>query len=259
MDLTTQFRVLALNGGQITGDMAEFICRLPSVAAGYADAQIDDYGWGEGSRRHGRFLWTPGVRLQLQARFSHDEAALLGTAGFGFWNAPFGDPSVRRPALPQATWFFFASAPSDLPLAADRPGRGWFAATLDAGRKTAVCLAPLAPAILLLNRLPVLEKRLWPMVRRQLAISFAPVPATMTDWHNYELQWRRDGCTFLLDGQTMLETGHSPRGPLGFVCWLDNQYMVATKKGRFRAGLLPTPTEQWLHVRKLTITRSGKF
>lgn len=253
MDLT-QFRLLTLNGGQVVGDAADFICRLPPTASGYADAQLDDYGLASGLGRNGRFRWRPGVTLQLQARFSHGAEALLGTAGFGFWNAPFGDPTLRRPALPQAVWFFFASAPSDLPLAETGPGRGWFAATLDAGRKTAVPLAPLAPIILLFNRLPSLEKRLWPLVRRRLAISFAPIPAAMTEWHNYELNWRPDGCTFRIDGQTLLETAHSPRGPLGFVCWLDNQTMVATKNGRFRSGLLPTPAAQWMRVRGLTLS-----
>lgn len=249
-----QFRLLTLRGGRVTGDLADFTCWLPPVAEGYADAQLDDYGATAVHTHHGRFRWQPGVRLRLQARFSHEQDGLLGTAGFGFWNAPFGDPTQRRPALPQATWFFFASPPSDLPLADNAPGRGWFVATLDAGRKTAVPLAPLAPIILLLNRLPTLEKRLWPLVRRRLAISFAPIPTAMTAWHEYDLQWRPDGCTFRVDGQTLLETAHSPRGPLGFVCWLDNQYMIATNNGRFRAGALPTATEQWMQVRQLTIT-----
>jgi hypothetical protein len=246
----SQFRLLMLNGGRVTDEGDERVCWLPPTAVSYADAQFDDYGLEQG---RARFRWRPGTRLRLQAQFSHEQDEMLGTAGFGFWNAPFGDPTMRRPSLPQATWFFFASDPSDLPLAWPGPGRGWFAATLDAGRKTAVPLAPLAPIILLLNRLPALERRLWPAVRRRLAISFAPIPATMTAWREYELIWQPEGCHFLVDGQSVLETAHSPRGPLGFVCWVDNQYMVATRNGRFRSGTLPTPTSQSLRVRQLTI------
>ena len=101
----------------------------------------------------GQYPWSPGTRLRLRARFSHPPDQLIGTAGFGFWNAPFGDPTVRRPALPQACWFFFASAPTDLPLAPAGPGRGWFAATMDATGGSALALIPLAPALLLLNQI----------------------------------------------------------------------------------------------------------
>ncbi|MBK8988597.1 MAG: hypothetical protein IPM39_21425 [Chloroflexi bacterium] len=245
------FRLLELHGGCVTWGPTT-TCWLPPVQSGYADAQFDDYGLATG---HGRshYRWRPGVVLSVHARFSHEADQLVGTGGFGFWNAPFGDPTVRWPALPQATWFFFASAPSDLPLAAAGPGRGWFAATLDAGQGTAVSLIPLAPIIPLLNRLPALQKRLWPATRRRLGISFAPVPVALTAWHHYELVWRPSGCQFRVDGQTMLQSDHSPRGPLGFVCWLDNQYMVATNDGRFRWGVLPVPTTQWLEVQNLTI------
>ena len=70
------------------------------------------------------FPHFPGTELSLRARFSHPANTLKGTAGFGFWNAPFGDPTVRWPALPQATWFFFASEPNDLPFAESGPGQG---------------------------------------------------------------------------------------------------------------------------------------
>lgn len=249
------FRLLELHGGLVTAGSAT-ICWLPPVAAGYADAQFDDYGLSglEGVEYgRGRFRWGPGLSMSLKARFSHEADQLRGTAGFGFWNAPFGDPSVRWPALPQATWFFYASMPSDLPLALEGAGRGWFVATLDAGRGTAVSLIPLAPIILLLNRAPALRRRLWPLVRRRLGISFAPIPATMTTWHHYELSWLSSGCTFMVDGEIILHTAHSPRGPLGFVCWLDNQYMAVTVDGRFRWGVLSVPATQWLEVQDLAI------
>ena len=144
------FQLLELNGGLVTFGTTT-TCWLPPVPAGYADAQFDDYAgdgsglWGWG---HGRFRWHPGLTLSLRARFSHEADRLVGTAGFGFWNSPFGDPSVPRPALPQATWFFFASEPSNLPLPLEGPGRGWFAATVDAGQRTAVSLIPLRPRFL---------------------------------------------------------------------------------------------------------------
>jgi hypothetical protein len=62
-----------------------------------------------------------------------------------------------------------------------------------------------------------------------------------------------------VDGDLLLQTPHSPRGPLGFVCWLDNQYMVATPRGRFAAGVLSTAGEQWLEVAELDIKQSALF
>ena len=44
-----------------------------------------------------------------------------------------------------------------------------------------------------------------------------------------------------------------PRGPLGFVLWIDNQYAVASLEGRFGFGVLPLPETQWLEVDGLVI------
>ena len=242
-------RALEIGGGQVSGDEVLRFA-LPPGAGGYADAQIDDYGRpGRGSR----FLWHPNVALNLRARFSHAADALRGTAGFGFWNAPYGDPSTRRLALPRAVWFFFASPPNDLPFAPQPDGHGWFAATLGATTPKALALAPLAPAVLLLNQFGAARRRVWPAVRRGLGISAATLEADLRDWHDYRLEWRPAGCRFLVDGVPVLAPPHSPRGPLGFVCWLDNQYLVLTPRGRFRAGTLAIETEQWMDVDGLVI------
>jgi hypothetical protein len=245
------WKTLEVNGGRVEGGEVLRLW-LPAAVKGYADAQIDDYS--DRSRRH--FPWRPGVVLRLQARFSHESGALLGTAGFGFWNSPFGDPRQSVPTLPQAAWFFYGSAPNDLPLAPAGPGRGWFAATLDATSWTALALAPLAPPVLLLNQVGALRRRLWPTVQRGLGISYRQIAQPMTAWHDYRLTWQPGGCAFHVDGRLLLETNYSPRGPLGFVCWLDNQYMVATPRGRFAWGTL-TPTEtQWLEIRGLEVAKA---
>ena len=246
----SRWRVLALNGGRVeTGEIYAF--RLPPVAAAYADAQIDDYG-----QPGGEFIWRPGTTLQLRARFSHDADELQGTAGFGFWNTPYGDPTRRRLALPQAAWYFFASAPNDLPFAPEMPGRGWFAATLDARSPSAIGLIPLAPAVLALNQFATARRLIWPVVRRRLGIHAAAIGTSMTQWHHYRLDWYANGIIFTIDGTTLLEAPHAPRGPLGFVCWIDNQYLALTARGRFRAGVLPTSANQWLEIADLRLGRS---
>ena len=247
-----RFRRLALNGGFIQYNSSWHFA-LPPVAAGYADAQIDDYGLVTIGRR--AYPWLPGSTLRLSARFSHSVEQLQGTAGFGFWNAPFGDPTVRWPALPQAAWFFFASKPTDLPFFPSGPGQGWFVATLDASQNKALAWIPAAPAVLLLNQFARFRRILWPRLRSSLSISSCKIPFAMDEWHDYEMSWMADGTIFAIDGVTILETPNSPKGPLGFVCWIDNQYLVATINGRLRWGTLATKETQWLEVKDLAIYR----
>jgi len=236
-----------LNGGRVEGQASAYSLSLPGDLRGYGNAQLDDYS---GLRRR-EYPHRPGITLSVQARFSHADEELKGTAGFGFWNAPFGDPTVRTPALPQAAWFFYASPPSDLPLAPNGVGRGWFAGTIDASSPRAVTLIPFAPLVLLLNQFGGVRKRLWPGIQQRLGISFAPVEASMTEWQAYRLSWQRESCSFYVNNELLLTTSFVPQGPLGFVCWLDNQFLVATSTGRFRWGTLSSSAEQCLEIREL--------
>ena len=247
---------LEINGGCVNGaNRYHFI--LPPVAKGYGNAQIDDYA---GSKR-ADYPWKQGVEMSVQARFSHAEGELRGTAGFGFWNAPFGDPTVPYPALPQAVWFFYGSPETNLPLAPlneqgeARSGNGWFAGTLDATTGRALAISPLAPLTVLGNRWRPFRQRVWPGVQKRLGMSYQQLAVDMTAWHHYRLRWTAAGCAFWVDEQLVLETAQTPRGPLGFVAWLDNQYMCVTPTGRFGWGVLPTAEEQWLETADLRLER----
>jgi hypothetical protein len=233
---------------EFTGDTLRFV-NTDTVATGYTDAQIDDY---QGLARRD-FLWRPPLTMTVRARFSHPSGELSGTAGFGFWNDPFMMTGWRWPAPPRVIWFFYASPPSNMKLDLNTPGHGWKAGTLDALRWPFFALLPTAPLAVPLMRVGPLYRTFWPLGQRAIYVSEALAPVEMTGWHTYTIDWQRKSAHFSVDGQTVLDCNTSPRGPLGFVMWLDNQYMVATPWGRFKYGLLAAPGRQWLEVGRLEI------
>jgi beta-glucanase (GH16 family) len=81
--------------------------------------------------------------------------------------------------------------------------------------------------------------------------------AKMTDWHTYTIDWQPDSATFLVDNQPVFLAGSSPQGPLGFVMWLDNQFMIITPWGKFGSGVLAVPEQQWLETSDVAIETSA--
>lgn len=214
----------------------------PASDQHYSDSQITDY---YGLPRK-LFPWNPPLRLTVRAWTSHSTADLKGTTGFGFWNEPFVPVGLQFPRLPRAVWFFFGSPPHNLALAKGVPGHGWKAATLDASRWLGLAMMPLAPLGFLLMRIPLLYRMLWPIGQRAIGVSECVLPVDLIDPHTYELEWRKQSVTFRVDGEQILVTSSAPRGPLGFIAWIDNQYAVVTPQGRFKWGVLNTTDQQWL-------------
>jgi hypothetical protein len=215
----------------------------------YADAQISDY---TGLPRHD-FPWRPPLRMEVRAHASGDARSLAGTAGFGFWNEPFVPGRHEVPRLPRAVWFFFGGRRSNMALALDQPGNGWKAATFDAGNPLFWALVPLALPGLLVMRIPVAYRKLWPLGQRALGVAEAALPAELlAEPHDYQIIWEADRVRFAVDGRTVLTTNRSPHGPLGFVAWIDNQYAVVTPQGQFGWGVTASK-EQWLTLERIRI------
>src|SRR5690606_6333096 len=184
--------------------------------------------------------WQPPMRMTVTAQASDPADSLRGTAGFGFWNHPLSPTRARLPRLPRAIWFFFGSSPGSLNLSGGNSGTGWQAMTVDLTRPRALALAPLALPVVLLNRLPALYRRVWPPIARVLSVSQTTLDgALLAERHTYEIDWRTDGATFRVDETVVHTTDLSPSGPVGFVAWIDNQYMRVSPRGDFAWGLLP--------------------
>ena len=219
----------------------------------YSNAQLDDYQ----ALPRRAFPNHPPLTMNVRARFSHEPPAspvgpgLLGTAGFGFWNDPFAMSGARIPMLPRAVWFFYASPPSDMKLDLDTPGWGWKAATLDARRAEALPPALAAPVLIPLMRNKRIYHRVWPRIQRHLGIREAAIAGPLTAWRNYRLDWGMTRARFYVDGALLLDAP-APRGPLGFVIWCDNQYMIATPQGHLGHGYLRAEP-QWLEFSRLTL------
>ena len=252
---TVRWRQHLTGGGQLLA-MAGAL-RLqndPTTATTYSNAQIDDY---QGLARR-NFVWQPPLTLTVTARFSHGADALRGTAGFGFWNDPFGMTSARLPSLPRAIWFFFSSPPSNMQLAQGVPGPGWKAATIDAWRWPFFLLAPTTPIAMLLMRVPLLYRALWPIGQRAIGVHETLLDLDLTTWHTYKLTWGKTHAHFVIDGSEVLRTDQSPGGPLGLVIWKDNQAMAISPWQLPRHGLVACADAQWLEIADLQIaTESG--
>ncbi len=230
------------------GDSSVCLVTRDARAGDYSDAQLDDYH----SLPRRKWPWRPPLKMQVRARASH--AALAGTAGFGFWNDPFTLTGGIN-ALPEAVWFFYASPPSNMALVPGVPGWGWKAAIVHAARADALLQSVPTAASVLWARLAGRTQAAARWVKRISGAYEAALSLDCTAWHTFDLEWQRDGATFRVDDELVLRTPYSsvPRGPLGFVTWVDNQYAVATPRGEFRFGTLDAPGQQWIELDWISI------
>lgn len=222
---------------------------LPAPPGVYTNAQLDDHA----TLPRRDFAWRPPVRLALRARFSHPADALVGTAGFGFWNDPFAMNGRRAPALPHAAWFFLAAPPSRIAPALGVPGTGWKAAVMDVAAWPFGALLPAAPIAVPLMHVPAAYRTLWPVAQRVLGVDERLLTHDLTAWHSYALEWTRDCVRFRVDGACVLESRRAPCGPLGLVIWMDNQYLIATPQGELGFGVRRQTAAQWLEIAEVVV------
>jgi hypothetical protein len=225
--------------------------RLPAgPAVKYRWAQFDDYH--HLSRKS--LPWQPPLRISLQARCSLQGHA--GTWGFGLWNDPFsanlglGGMARRIPAAPNCAWFFYASPSNHLEIHDRYPANGFLAATFRSPNLPGYTYLPFylfAPLL----AIPVLAKwaRIW--LRAFVQQDAVQLAVDITQWHSYQLDWTPESAAFGVDGKQVFSTAVSPRGNLGLVIWIDNQYAAFPADGRIRFGTLAQGSESQLEVKDL--------
>jgi hypothetical protein len=227
---------------------------VPQGPAGdYRLAQIDDTT----ALPREQFFWKPPVMLRLCARVTNSQVP--GTWGFGFWNDPFsismgmGGGTRRLPTLPNAAWFFFSSKQSYLSFRDDKQANGFLAQTFR---------SPKIPALLLTMGVLGIPILYWPrlaaQVRRRLSYVISedslPLGIDATQWHSYSLEWQNQGIVFKVNNQTYY-TQISPNGPLGFVAWIDNQFLSFPPNGKLSYGTLANPKAVQFEIKQLAIER----
>lgn len=239
----TRFKVVEQGAGTVTDTGKRWALHLPAADKGeYHNAMITGY------RTRSELTHGPNTRLELTACV---DGNLHGTAGFGFWNHPYG----RGIRLPKALWFFFSSPPNNMPLAMGVSGTGLKAAVFDAQRRLFYLLLPAAPVGMLLMRIPSLYKRLWPLGQRAIGVDEISLDTALLQTpRRYTIDWNDQHVRFMIDHEIVFSTRHVPRGKLGFVAWIDNQYAVITPQGNFRFGLVDVPVPQTLVLDEITLT-----
>jgi hypothetical protein len=248
-----------IGGGTINITESSLLLILPDMSGtGYVDAEINDYG------KKMPLLWSPPLCMKLRARTSHpfvrnntpkDSITLLGTAGFGFWNAPFLLAKRIGSRLPESVWFFYASPPSRLCLVPDSPGWGWKAQVVHAHRPG--FFASLFPTLATVAwaRMSGHDKSAGKWVQKLSGAQEAILEADLTVWNEYSLEWTKEVATFSVNNKQICCMVNPPQGPLGFVAWIDNQFAVATPRGEFRSGVLKG-SSQWLELADMSIVSS---
>ncbi len=231
----------------ITKTEKGYLMKIPAGDSyAYRFAQIDDY-FGLPRRKFPHHALT----LSLRARTS--SSTIPGTWGFGLWNDPFGMSlgfganRFRLPTLPNAAWFFGASAENHLSFS-DKPAQGFLAQSF----RSPKFHASLIPAGMLL---PFSAKTTRRMLSKVIAEDSSALGVDVTQWHSYKLEWSESRVAWYLDEVQVSESPVSPNPPLGLVIWIDNQFAAFKPDGKIGFGVLEGG-EEWLEIEDLVMTDS---
>jgi hypothetical protein len=153
--------------------------------------------------------------------------------------------------VPQALWFFRASAQSYLTVDDTQDANGLLAATI-AGVQLPFPLVALGSPLLIGLAWPAAARLLRRAARLFLKQSAVALLVDPSVWHRYEIVWEPGSVRFLIDGRLCHETVVVPAPPLALVIWIDNQMMALPPDGKLRMGTLENP-RVWLDIDAVSI------
>lgn len=219
----------------------------PGPPGVYRLAQLDDYA------RLARRVFPHRAPFEFAFQARASETGLSGTWGFGVWNDPFGlslglgGAPRRLPALPNAAWFFHASPQNHLAFGDRSAAQGFLAGVFSAPRLPGWLVAPGLPALALLG-LPPAARLIRRAISNLVDECACGLDVDVTGWHDYRLACDGGRTRFQVDGGEVFSAPIAPRGPLGLVIWIDNQFAAFPPDGRVRAGSLETVRPAWMEV-----------
>jgi hypothetical protein len=267
-------------GASVTPIQDGWRLEIPAGPAGiYRLAQLDDYA----ALPRSRFPLSPPTTLSLRCRVSppfhppifhqaaleekgnkgkwRERGGLPGTWGFGFWNDPLTlslglqGTAQRLPVLPNAAWFFHASAKNYLsfrPQGDGLPGNGFMAQVFASPSLPSLLFVP-GLVFFPLMFLKVFIKWIRALIGKIIGEESIRLEVDVTQWHEYRLKWSQEHVEFSIDGETVLETASSPNGPLGLVIWIDNQFAAFPPDGKISTGTEENPVAAWMEITDLEI------
>ena len=75
----------------------------------------------------------------------------------------------------------------------------------------------------------------------------------VTRWHSYKLELDLEIVRFQVDDETLFSTETTPKGPLGLVFWIDNQYLAFPPDGKLAFGTLENYETAYLEIQKIKL------
>ena len=248
---TTNLRTFARGFGRVDWQDSECLLSLENASdLGTSNAQLDDYHW----KKRKDFSLTPPLKLQLEAKWIFTGDLPQGTSGFGLWNDPFMMTGWRWPSLPQAFWFFVGCPKSQLSLLPKlRHHTG-----LRAFQVNAWSASFLKHILLWLLRGPFWNVNKWrekwlPKLCSDIELCEYFLSLDLREWQKFEIVWTKSEVIFKVNGLEVQNAPCSIRSRLGFVIWMDNQYLYFDPWKKIKWGSCAIENKQSLHIRNLSM------